>query len=165
MNVRLKYKKIEEYYLLIALGIALILRISYLLYLQPWNDSVISNEILRLDAKEYHDLANNVIANHSLENFGTKRTPGYPLFLALCYTLTGTKIWLVCIIQIILNLFSLIFVFRIAEKFFSRAVGIIVILFGALDYHQIVYCNKLMTETLFTFFIMGSLYLLSKYIL
>jgi hypothetical protein len=57
---------------------------AFFISLPPWDKDVLNNSIMVLaDASEYNHLALSVLDNKSFENFGTLRTPGYPVFIVL----------------------------------------------------------------------------------
>jgi len=131
------------------------------------------------DAYQYDALARNIVENHkfcdseeipydnpvykalikgSATPFDTFRTPVYPLFLAGIYSLFGYKPYIAIIIQLFLSSLTCILVYRIGEVFVNRDIGFIGGVLLALDFPTAVYANLLLTETLFIFLFLSSLY-------
>jgi len=75
--------------------------------LQPWKTKVVENNIIVMDATEYHELALSFLSNKSFIEFGAFRTPGYPVFVALLYGMSSECVWFVLLIQLLLNVCTL----------------------------------------------------------
>lgn len=87
-------------------------------------------------------------------------TPGYPLFVAGVYAITGRSKLAVILIQIILNLILLAILYRfLAKRFGDRSALWAGILF-IVDINTVFYCTQLTTETLFTLLLILFLILL-----
>ena len=109
--------------LLIIILLAFVIRMVFFVSLQPW-DNVVTNNIVSVgDARGYHQLALSLLDNKSFENFGAFRTPGYPVFVAMIYSITWRSVWFVLLVQILLNVVSVVIIFRIAQSIFSRTVA------------------------------------------
>jgi len=136
---------------------AFILRITLFVIAQPWTLEVEQNRIVRSDAIGYNELAKSIINDFSFE-FGRKknsfRTPGYPIFLAIIYSIFGVKPYIVLIFQIIINIFSILILYEIAKKIFSKKIALISSFLFSIDPHTILYTCELFTETFFTFIIL-----------
>ena len=81
-----------------------------------------------------------------------KRTPGYPLFLALFYLLFGIKFWPVYLAQSLLDTITVIIVYLMAKEVFgSKKISLIASFLYAINLTAIHFNSRLFTETLFTF--------------
>ncbi len=118
-------------------------------YLFTWSDTV-----------GYH---NSAVVLHRLGTFSlcmqrpetpqTLRTPGYPAFLAGIYALFGEGWSAVMVVQIIISLITIALVYYLARHFWNSRAAAIAALLLALDAVSFTYTLKVMTENLFTLFI------------
>lgn len=145
---------------LYVLLLASALNVIAFIILRPWDQNTVYKNILWGDAIEYNDLASSLLSNGSFVDFDGYRTPGYPVFIALLYSISSSSIWFVLLIQIFLHLVSLWLVYKIALKLFSENVALFASLFFAIDLNQIEYTLALYTETLFIFLLLASVYYL-----
>lgn len=128
-----------------------------------------SDFVLKGDALSYYNLAHNLkyffsfsIIDLSATADAFLRTPGYPLFLGLILTLTGDSIAVVLAVQIILSALSAVLVYRIANLLrFPKLVGLGAGLLFALEPNIAVYAVSVITEPLFVFLFLLSVYLLA----
>jgi len=81
------------------------------------------------------------------------RTPGYPYFLQTIFNLLSEKISNISYVQIFLNSFLIIPIYSIAANLFSRNAGIFAGIIFALEHNQIYYSLVVLSESLFTFFL------------
>ncbi len=81
----------------------------------------------------------------------TVRTPGYPAFIAAVYAIFGEKHPPVILTQILLSVATLGFVYLIGCRFWSSAAALVSVLILVLDHTTFVYSQVFLTETLFTF--------------
>ncbi len=89
---------------LLIIGLAVLVNFSFFFSLQPWDENVVSKTVMSGDdAPGYYRLATTLLTDHSFENFGTLRTPGYPLFIALVFGVFGKHVWVILLIQLLLN--------------------------------------------------------------
>ena len=142
---------------ILILIFAFILRITLFFIAQPWKIEIEQNRIVRSDAIGYHALAKSIVNDFSFELNGQKnsfRTPAYPAFLALIYFIFGSKPYLVLIFQIIINVFSIVIVYKIAKHLFNEKLALISSFLYSIDPHTILYTCELFTETIFTFIIL-----------
>ncbi|MDR3665988.1 MAG: glycosyltransferase family 39 protein [Ignavibacteriaceae bacterium] len=154
------YQFLTDNGLLVILLLAFIIRMIYFVSLQPWNNDVINKSVLAYDAGGYHNMALGLLFDHSFNNCGSIRTPVYPIFLAVCYLISGKTIWFALFVQIIINLLTLLLTYKIALEFFTKEIALISVLLLALDNHQSEFTVSLVTETLFTFIFISSIYFL-----
>jgi 4-amino-4-deoxy-L-arabinose transferase-like glycosyltransferase len=126
---------------------------------------------IRSDALQYTQYALNIL------NFGTHssvfdpsigdpvpdnwRTPGYPLFLALIMKLGGVDNFYVFtrLIQSLLGSISVLLTYLVARFFLPYWSSLLASLLVALSPHLISLENYILTESLFTFFLLLSIYL------
>lgn len=162
----MKKNKISQYLsangLLIVLLLALIVRMVFFISLQPWNDEVVNNEIIVGDALEYHPLALSLLSNRSFEDFDSLRTPGYPFFVALLLGVSSFSVWFVLLVQILLSLFSVLLIYKIAAFFFNHKIALLAGFLFAIDTTQAIWTVELYTDTLFVFLFMFSIFYLCK---
>ncbi len=86
------------------------------------------------------------------------RTPGYPLFLAGIYTLFGENNYpMVILAQILLSLGIIILTYCIVFTLYNDRLALLAILVLLLDLTSLSYSLILLSETLFTFLIVGML--------
>ncbi len=150
-------------YLIIA--IALIIRMAFFLSYKPWDQDVVDVAIHNYsnsDAPVYNQLALSLLSDKSFYNFNACRTPGYPVFVALIYSISNGSVWLVLFVQILLNLFSVYLVFIIARSIFTEKIAFLSALLFAIDINQAFYNVTLYTETLFVTMFLSSILFLCK---
>jgi 4-amino-4-deoxy-L-arabinose transferase-like glycosyltransferase len=85
----------------------------------------------------------------------TYRTPGYPLFLAAVYALFGEGYPQVIPVQIGISLGTMLLIYWIGRTLWSANVALLAVLIFAFDVASFTYTLKVMSETLFTFLLMG----------
>ncbi len=109
-----------------------------------------------MDCREYFAIARNV-AQHGVFSQGesppltpdTWRTPGYPLFLAICISVLGDSSVGLVIVQQLLSLLNVLLLFWIARRWMSdRRASLVAILFLFEPFH-LLYSLWLMSTTLF----------------
>lgn len=116
------------------------------------------------DAKIYIQIAKNIL-NYKVFSWSQEmplipdsfRMPLYPLFLAFIFSFTS-KIWFVSIIHNILSAATCVLIFLIGKKVFNQKVGLLAAFILALEPHRAVYSNFVLTEPLFTFFLVVTIY-------
>ena len=87
----------------------------------------------------------------------TLRTPGYPLFLASTLKLFGPSPYAVSAIQVLLSGIIVWLIYQLAGGATNEKVALLAIGFYAIDFTSITYSLLLLTETLFTFFLVIAL--------
>jgi hypothetical protein len=112
------------------------------------------------DAYEYQRLAFN-LANHKVFSIATSapyepsmfRSPGYPVFLALCFSLFGNSIQVVRILQFCIFGVAAWILYLVARRVGLRSSGAYCASFLFLSFPPFIFMSvSLMTETLATFF-------------
>jgi hypothetical protein len=139
------------------LMIALIFRVALLI--------VKRQEPILSDAQDYHSLALHLLKGKFYVP-GTKldefRTPGYPLFISLIYRISRNQ-EAVFMIQMLINLGSIYLAYLIGCLMFNEMTGIIAALILCIDPDFVYYVYDILTETLFSFFLLLSIYLILLY--
>jgi 4-amino-4-deoxy-L-arabinose transferase-like glycosyltransferase len=87
----------------------------------------------------------------------TIRTPGYPVFLALIYGIFGQNEVAAIFIQSLFSLGTIAIVYWIGSKLWNVRIGLAAALLLALDMNSAGTALLLLTETLFTFFLIAFL--------
>ena len=141
----------------IVLAAGLLLRLVLFFIFQPWAHL---DELLFADAGQYHSLAlqllrhgNFIVPGSSMDTF---RTPGYPVFIAFIYAITGPWAPAVLLAQIITGLASVYLVYRIGKLLFSEAAGLIAAILLCVEPDQLYYTYSLLTDNLFVFVLLVS---------
>jgi len=148
--------------LLIIILLAFVIRMGLFVSLQPWNKEVVSNTVLVNDASGYNQLALSLLSKKSFVDFDAFRTPGYPVFVAIIYSISFNSVWLVLLIQILLSVLSVLLVFKTASIMFSHKIALFSAFLFAIDIHQSLSAVALLTDTLFVFLFLASIYYLCK---
>lgn len=86
------------------------------------------------------------------------RTPGYPFFLAVLLPIIG-KIGVI-FLQILLSACTVVLVYKLAARFIPKPAALIGAVLLAIDPYSMFLSSILLSETLFTFFLVVSVYLL-----
>jgi 4-amino-4-deoxy-L-arabinose transferase-like glycosyltransferase len=135
--------------------LALLIRVVCFVLFTPWEARQVETQVLVNDNLGYHQLALQVLENGSFEEFAVGkegpgfRTPGYPAFLASVYALFGVSPWVALLVQLILNIGTLVLVYVLAGKAFTPRIGIAAAAFYAVEPHAILYSLTLCSDTLF----------------
>jgi 4-amino-4-deoxy-L-arabinose transferase-like glycosyltransferase len=125
---------------------------------------VIGGHPLRSDEAEYDLAAGRLVAGLGLTDRGGTlyvhdHPPFYPIFLSAIYALRGSPAavrW----VQLALALFTLVLVFLTARRVFGPAVARASLLAGGAYLPTAFYVTRLLSEVLFTFFLVLGAYLL-----
>jgi len=112
------------------------------------------------DARDYHALAESLLASRSYQQqydgettayhgltFYAYRMPGYPIFLALVYGVFGWRPLYAYLANVLCDLVAEIFALLIGRRLFGRSVGLAAQALFAL---HVLWTPALMTESLFT---------------
>src|SRR5208283_442143 len=112
------------------LTLCLLSRLIFFLAVKPWNPEVRDNVILKQDALQYHQLAISMTHYHQFtqEKDGpsdTLRTPLYPLFISLIYSIQNQpRPWTVLFIQIVMDTASCVLLFFLLTHVLNRLVAL-----------------------------------------
>jgi 4-amino-4-deoxy-L-arabinose transferase-like glycosyltransferase len=160
----MKRNKVSQFFttngLLLIILLAFFIRMVYFVSLQPWNNEVINKTILEHDAGGYHNMALGLLSEKSFNNFDSARTPIYPIFLAVCYFISGNTIWFALLVQIVVNLLTLFLAYKVALEFFSKKIALLTLFLLAIDHYQAKLAVSLLTDTLFSLIFLASTYFL-----
>lgn len=157
MGSILKSKLKEQRKMVILLLISLIIRLLIFIRFEPWDETVLTKTILIFDSLGYHNLA--LCIKDTLTFCGDAfRTPGYPFFISVIYAIFGTNPSTVLFLQIFLNLFSVVLIYKIGQELFSKQIGFIAALLFAIDLHHIIFIYYLLTETIYTTIFLAGLF-------
>jgi 4-amino-4-deoxy-L-arabinose transferase-like glycosyltransferase len=159
------YKFFDSKELLLVVFIAFVIRMGFFISLQPWNNEVVEKTVITSidsDASLYHERALSLLSKKSFDDFDTYRTPGYPVFIALIYSISSGSVWFVLFIQILLNLISVVLVYKIAATIIHHKIALLSAFLFAIDLHQSYWAVTLYTDTLFVFLFLVSVYYLCK---
>jgi 4-amino-4-deoxy-L-arabinose transferase-like glycosyltransferase len=119
---------------------------------------------LENDAKEYNSLGIFLSQGKGYVNASGEptayRPPIYPLFLAVTYSVAGYNLLWVRIVQAILGAGICVFAYFIARTVFDKKTAILSGILCCLYPPLIVNVSEIMTETLFTFFLMLGIWLI-----
>jgi 4-amino-4-deoxy-L-arabinose transferase-like glycosyltransferase len=113
------------------------------------------------DAKDYDQTALGLVKGQGYHNqgFHAYRPPGYPFFLAAIYKIFGHNYFAVKITQVALGTTSILLLFLIILRLLGQKVAIISALFFSFYPEFLRYPTELLSETLFIFLILLSLFL------
>jgi 4-amino-4-deoxy-L-arabinose transferase-like glycosyltransferase len=123
-----------------------------------------SGSFYATDSRLYDALAQSIVNGGGLSYAGQPTayvTPGYPVFLALCYWLVGRNFLLIGLLQSALGAAVAVFVYRMAREIFDREVAWVAGLLCALMPELIVWgSGQILTEPLYIFLLTAALYAL-----
>ncbi|MBU1179639.1 glycosyltransferase family 39 protein [Patescibacteria group bacterium] len=118
------------------------------------------------DSASYLEIAKNLFAHGGFYvniEWGpqTFRTPLYPIFIAIFYKVIP-GVWFVIFIQNILAVINIILTYKLGKLIFSPVAGFLGALFLIFESARLELASQLMTETLFVFFILLTVYYFVK---
>jgi hypothetical protein len=108
------------------------------------------------DALGYHSYATSLLDHGRYEDATgqlASRMPGYPGFLAACYTIFGRQVLPVQLIQCLFGAGACVLIFLLASRWFDWPWALAGGLYAAIYYDLFSPCPRLLTETLSTFLI------------
>jgi len=121
---------------------------------------------LRADAGQYAQYAHNLV-EHGVYSLATSvppapdsfRSPGYPVFLAVCRVLGGDEGWLrlAWVLQVALSSATVLLVYRLARRWLPFAPSLLATALCALSPHLVVSPAYVLTECLTTFLLLAGL--------
>jgi hypothetical protein len=107
------------------------------------------------DTTSYLDYANAIINGHFWDYPSAIRTPVYPLFLAIFQS----QIVLTILTQMVLSVVTVFFTYQIAKMmFYENNIAFLASILLAFSLESITHSYYLLSETLFTFFLVASIY-------
>jgi len=156
--------------------LALDVRLGLFVAIAPWEDRVWQERKAVSDAGGYHQIAVNLLEHrvysvHPLSSSGSPistsiilRTPVYPFFVAGIYAISGYRVYMVLLLQIVIGALSCLLIYGIGSMLFNKKVGFLAGCLLAVDFVSLLYANMLMTETLFTFLFLASIYFVVRFL-
>jgi 4-amino-4-deoxy-L-arabinose transferase-like glycosyltransferase len=152
------------------LALCLLTRVGLFLVARPWEPTNERAVVLQFDAVGYHALAVNLLQHGVFSQTVDGqpeglRTPGYPLFLALCYSAFGQRTWVVLIAQLFLDTLSCFLLLVTFTRTLGSKAASYAGLFYALDPHLVLYANHLLSETVFVFCCVVCLFFMAQVML
>lgn len=162
----MKHTNRETKWLLALLMVGATLRLALFIAIYPDETKAFTN-----DSFGYDRLAVNLVRYHLLSPSSASpfepeafRTPVYPLFLTLVYSLFGHKPFVAIFFQTLLSVIALYIIYRFGKALFNGIVGVIAAGFLALDLSNIFFTSQLLTETLFALLLLFSIYQLALFL-
>jgi 4-amino-4-deoxy-L-arabinose transferase-like glycosyltransferase len=148
--------------LAIILAAAALLRVALLLAALPRG----SGALFTPDSHDYDQLARSLLDRGEFSRFADGRpelfrTPGYPLFVAGVYALSGRSPWAVALVQIGLDVLVCYLVYRMGRRAWSQRAGLLAAGLQAVSPAAIVSSVRLLSEQLFTLMLMLAVTLLA----
>lgn len=147
--------------------VSLLPRLALFIGAAPWKSDIDPRIIYQADARHLHNLAVGLLERGEFSDGSNSkpnayRTPLFPLLIAFTYSLVGYKVWVVILIQIVLDALVAAFLFSVLRLFFQPAVSFFSAMIYALDPAAIYYSNILMSDTFFTFLCAAGLYTMAR---
>jgi 4-amino-4-deoxy-L-arabinose transferase-like glycosyltransferase len=137
----------------LVLAVSLALRLAFLAgkHSAPFSDML-----------GYEQRALLLLREHTFQTGGafgaTYRGPGYIVFLAAIFGLAGHHLWVVYLTQSLLGVATLLGVYQLGARLFSRWVGLIALALAAAYVPFMAYANILLPETLFVCLVVFCVY-------
>ncbi len=156
--------------------LALAVRLGLFVAIAPWEERVWQERIAFSDAGGYHQIAVNLLEHrvyslYPLSSSGRPisasinlRTPVYPFFVAGIYWISGYRVYMVLLLQILMGALSCLIIYKIGTLLFNNRVGFLAGCLLAVDFVSLLYANMLMTETVFTFLLLVSIYFVVRFL-
>lgn len=121
---------------------------------------------MELDALMFKQLGEEVAAGSWITSpdFGSIRTPGYPLIIGTIYTIFGNNDLYIKLIQIVIFAMNAVLIFYIGHLIFNKFVGILATFWYITYYDFIMYSYLLMREIWTLFFILLTLLFFIQYL-
>ncbi len=152
--------------------IALSLRLVLFFIVGPWKVEVLNERIFMTDAHGYNRIALNLLEHHIFSSKNsppyvpnTVRTPAYPYLLAAMYAIFGYKPYIVILFQLVISSIICILIYQLGKILFNETTAQVAGLLAAFEYSSILYCNHLLTDTIFTFIFILHSYFLVKFLM
>lgn len=140
------------------LAVALLWRLVYFfeMYASPYADD------LTLDSRVYHELGLAAAAGEWSHGETFFQAPLYPWLLGITYSLFGPSQTVVKLLQILLSVASCWLIYRLAERVFDRAVGLVALAISAVYGMSLYFANELLVVTVIVFLDLLGLDLLAR---
>lgn len=139
--------------------IAYILRISQVIHLFP----SITGDALVYDGLGKDIMRWGIFTSEMLQKFPLKDHPIYPIFLGIIYSVFGRDLFYVLVFQALIGALASVFVYLISREFFDSTVALISGTIAACYPVFIKLSNMLLSEGLYVFLFILSIWLIIKY--
>ena len=143
---------------LVIFFIALTVRAIYFIGMQ--NSNIIQAINSTLDSRFYDTWAQKIINEGWIGREVFFMNPGYPYFMAILYSLFGTAVNTVLLVQFLIGSLSCVLVYLIAKKVFNPSVAFISGIIASFYGISIFYEGLLVTASIITFINLIIIYLL-----
>ena len=119
------------------------------------------------DDRDYLALADHLHAAYlsgsgALFDLGLKRPPGYPVFIRAIFEALGTHYVAVVAVQAVISVATVAVTYRLARMLLPRPYALVAAAALAIDPASIVFANQMLTESLFTLLLTGSIALIPR---
>ncbi|MCH8904223.1 MAG: glycosyltransferase family 39 protein [Bacteroidetes bacterium] len=141
----------------IIASFALLIRLVLFFLQQSWDPIVLEESILVRDPLQYHQMAIDIMETGTFQSILPHRTPGYPTFIFLIYSVFGTNPWVVLLLQILINIATLWLIYIIAKILFSKSVALIGAFIYSVEPLAISNSLKLLSDTVFVFVVLAAI--------
>ena len=159
-------RKTETIFLVIIFLFSLYLRLCY----NEHGLGILNLASANFDAVDYHWLAKNLVRLRGYRTFwGTGheyhllRSPGYPLYAALIYSIVGIRIAALQFADAVLSSFTVILLYLLAKRVFGAGAAVIAALIALLYHQAINFSTRIFSENLFCFLFLLLVYILVRY--
>jgi 4-amino-4-deoxy-L-arabinose transferase-like glycosyltransferase len=109
------------------------------------------------DTQTYLDPAMKLLANGSYPADSAMRTPGYPVFIALVYWLGGPHPFLLVLAQVLVGTVNVFLTYLFGKLLLPKPAALLGALFLAVSVESITSVFYILTETLFTAFLVAAM--------
>ncbi len=144
-----KFDAFEKKWLLPTILAGFIIRLLYVLEVHntPFYQSMFS------DSNIYYEWAKNIALNNEwIGNEPFFMAPLYPYFMALVFKIFGPVLFVVKLLQVVASTFTILIVYRTAEKLFNKEVAIVSAFISAFYVVFVFYSAAILSETFQVFF-------------
>ncbi len=113
------------------------------------------------DTLSYLEPGRHLLLNGSFPSF--LRTPVYPLFLAAVSIIVSSDPAILALVHIVISLITIVLIYDLSLRMFGLKTALLAMLFMALDITSAISANQILSETLFTLFLMICIIWLSHF--
>ncbi len=156
-----KDRKKELIFLLCIFFFAFFLRVAYCLF---FREEILYIQVnIFTDTQQYISVAQNFLDGKGIiisREIMAKITPVFPLFIAGVYSLFGENYWAIRLVQIIISSLSCILVYFLSKAVMDKNTARISAFMTAIYPFFIFFTGFVLTETLFVFLLLLSIYFL-----
>lgn len=125
MLLKMNFSKI----VIILVFLCFLIRIIFFLAAKPWRPDYTDQKFILSDAPFYDSLARSILESGRFSTMPSGRidayrTPLYPLFISLCYSIFGDQPWVVLIFQIFIDMASCLTILVTIRRFLSEWIAV-----------------------------------------